>query len=124
MSTQYNISIAQGETFRATLELVDSGNNLIDTTNFTISGEARTVSENMVNVIQDLQPIIFRCTKLQPYSSGKVQIELRPVDTETIQQGDSYYDIWLNGTNEAFRVLYGTLTIISRYTRTGFPNSN
>lgn len=108
--TEFNIG--QGETFKvlATVENVDTGGYL-DLTNYTFVGQVRE------NFNTDEIAATISVTKLPPYVSGSIFIELSPSQTETFTQRKYVYDIKMTSGSITRRVLEGYFVVRPAATR-------
>jgi hypothetical protein len=84
--TEFNIG--QGETFKISLTLVDQDNNTpLDISNYSFSGQVRENYETTEVAAS------IGITKLLPYSSGSVFIQLTSDQTSTFNQRKYVYDV-------------------------------
>lgn len=111
--TEFNIG--QGETFRFAATIIsDSGSIPLNITDYTFTGQVRE------NYTTDEVTASFTITKLPPFNSGSVMIELTPAQTLTLNQRRYVYDINIaSGSVSPIkrRILEGALTIRPTATR-------
>jgi len=111
--TEFNIG--QGETFRIAATIIsDSGSIPLNITDYTFTGQVRE------NYTTDEVAASFTITKLPPFNSGSVIIELTPDQTLTLNQRRYVYDINIaSGSISPIkrRILEGALTIRPTATR-------
>lgn len=111
--TEFNIG--QGETFRFAATIIsDSGSIPLNITDYTFTGQVRE------NYTTDEVAASFTITKLPPFNSGSVIIELTPDQTLTLNQRRYVYDINIaSGSISPIkrRILEGALTIRPTATR-------
>lgn len=111
--TEFNIG--QGETFRFAATIIsDSGSIPLNITDYTFTGQVRE------NYTTDEVAASFTITKLPPFNSGSVMIELTPAQTLTLNQRRYVYDINIaSGSVSPIkrRILEGALTIRPTATR-------
>ncbi len=108
--TEFNIG--QGETFKilATLENADTGGYL-DVTNYTFVGQVRE------NYTTDDIAASFTVTKIVPFVSGNITIELTPEQTAAFNQRKYVYDINMTSGSITRRILEGYFVIRPTATR-------
>ena len=108
--TQFNIG--QGETFKilTTLENTDTGTYL-DITDHTFTGQVRE------NYTTDAIASTFTFTKIQPYTSGSLYIELTSDDTSVLTQRKYVYDIKMTSGSITRRLLEGYFVVRPASTR-------
>lgn len=111
--TEFNIG--QGETFRVAATIIsDSGSIPLNITDYTFTGQVRE------NYTTDEIAAEFTITKLPPYNSGSVIVELTPVQTVQLNQRRYVYDINMTSGSVSpikRRILEGVLTIRPAATR-------
>jgi hypothetical protein len=108
MADLTNFSIGQGESFKFLLELVNltSGSVPLDITDYTFQGQVRE------NYTTDDIAASFIITKLSPYTSGSIFVQLTPAQTLEFDQRKYVYDInMVSGSVDTRRILEGTFTI-------------
>jgi hypothetical protein len=123
-ATQYNFSIEQGSSFRLALTYKDSDGNIIDLTNYCArltmkigSDEYKIFSSLETNfdeykfTIDGPQGTInllipAEATNDYNFNSAKYDLELQ-----------SPQDLYVGGGKYTIRVLYGTITIIKRFSQ-------
>ena len=108
--TEFNIG--QGETFKiaATIENIDTGGYL-DITDYTFDGQVREnfqTDEVAANIV---------VTKISPFVSGTVFIELTPEQTETFTQRKYVYDVKMTSGSISRRILEGYFVVRPAVTR-------
>lgn len=102
--TEFNIG--QGETFKISLTLVDQDNNTpLDLTNYNFQGQVRE-NYDTTNVAAELG-----ITKLLPYTSGSIFVQLTPDQTAALTQRKYVYDILMTT---------GAIDVISRRILEGY----
>ena len=108
--TEFNIG--QGETFKvlATLENADTGGYL-DITNYSFTGQVRE------NFTTDEVAATITLTKLTPFTSGTLYIELTPDQTELLSQRKYVYDIKMTSGSITRRMLEGYFVVRPAATR-------
>jgi hypothetical protein len=111
--TEFNVG--QGETFRIAATIIgDSGSIPLNITNYTFSGQVRE------NYTTDEVAATFTITKLPPFNSGSVMVELTPDQTLALTQRKYVYDVnMVSGSVTPIkrRILEGALTIRPTATR-------
>jgi hypothetical protein len=102
--TEFNIG--QGETFKilATLENVETGGYL-DLTDYTFVGQVRE------NFTSDEVAASFNITKVAPFVSGNITIELTPEQTATFTQRKYVYDVNMANESVTRRILEGYFVV-------------
>lgn len=108
--TEFNIG--QGETFKvlATIENVETGGYL-DLTNSTFTGQVRE------NYNADEIAATFTITKINPFVSGNIAIELTPEQTSTFTQRKYVYDVNMTDNAVTRRILEGYFVVRPAATR-------
>jgi hypothetical protein len=108
--TEFNIG--QGETFKilATIENTDIGGYL-DVTDYTFSGQVRE------NFSTDEVAANINITKITPYVSGTICIELTPDQTYTFSQRKYVYDVKMTSGSISRRILEGYFIVRPAATR-------
>lgn len=108
--TEFNIG--RGETFKilTTLENADTGGYL-DITDYTFSGQVRE------NYTSDEIAATFTITKIAPFVSGSVTIELTPDQTNSFTQRKYVYDINMVSGSITRRILEGYFVVRPSATR-------
>jgi hypothetical protein len=111
--TEFNVG--QGETFRIAATIIsDSGSIPLNITNYTFSGQVRE------NYTTDEVAATFTITKLPPFNSGSVMVELTPDQTLALTQRKYVYDVnMVSGSVTPIkrRILEGALTVRPTATR-------
>ena len=111
--TEFNIG--QGETFRIAATIIsDSGSIPFNISDYTFTGQVRE------NYTTDEVAASFTITKLPPYNSGSIVVELTPDQTLELRQRRYVYDINMvsgSGAPIKRRILEGALTIRPTATR-------
>lgn len=111
--TEFNVG--QGETFRVAATIIsDSGSIPLNITDYTFTGQLRE------NYTTDEIAATFNVTKLVPYNSGSIIIELTPSQTINLTQRKYVYDINMSSGSGAFitrRILEGPFTVRPAATR-------
>jgi hypothetical protein len=114
-----NFNIGQGETFKILVEIVN---------------ESRLSPSSSVNIPQDLTNVSFEgairesyssediatsftFTKIPPYASGSVYINLTKEQTLELDQRKYVYDVLMTSGSSARRILEGSLHIRPAATR-------
>ena len=108
--TEFNIG--QGETFKilATLENAETGGYL-DLTNYSFVGQVRE------NYNTDEVAATFNVTKINPFVSGNITVELTPEQTSTFDQRKYVYDINMTSGSITRRILEGYFVVRPTATR-------
>jgi len=108
--TEFNIG--QGETFKilATLENADSGSYL-DITDYTFSGQVRE------NYNTDEIAATIGVSKVAPFVSGNIVVELTPTQTLELTQRKYVYDIKMTSGSITRRILEGYFVVRPAATR-------
>ena len=111
--TEFNVG--QGETFRFAATLInDNGNAPLDLTSYSFVGQVRE------NYTTDEVAATFTITRLLPFNSGSVIVELTPEQTLSLNQRKYVYDINMTSGSVApitRRILEGLLTVRPTATR-------
>jgi hypothetical protein len=102
--TEFNIG--QGETFKilATLENVDTGGYL-NLTEYTFAGQLRE------NYTTEEVAASFSITKVAPFVSGNITIELTPEQTAAFTQRKYVYDVNMTSGSISRRILEGYFVV-------------
>lgn len=107
--------IGQGETFKINVQLKNQNqNNLpVNITDYTFRGQVRE------NYTTDEVAATFTITKILPYTSGSVFIELTPEATANLTQRNYVYDIFVTSEFPPVtrRILEGSLVVRPAVTR-------
>jgi hypothetical protein len=108
--TEFNIG--QGETFKiaATIENIDNGGYL-DITNYTFDGQVRE------NFNTDEVTATMTITKIAPFVSGTVFMELTPTQTLEFTQRKYVYDVKMTSGSISRRILEGYFVVRPAVTR-------
>jgi hypothetical protein len=108
--TEFNIG--QGETFKiaATIENVDTGGYL-DITNYSFDGQVRE------NFNTDEVTATMAITKIAPFVSGTVFMELTPSQTLEFTQRKYVYDVKMTSGSISRRILEGYFVVRPAVTR-------
>lgn len=108
--TEFNIG--QGETFKivATVENMDTGGTL-DLTDYSFDGQVRE------NFQTDEVAATINVSKIAPYVSGSIFIELTPSQTGTFTQRKYVYDIKMTSGSITRRILEGYFVVRPAATR-------
>lgn len=108
-------SIGQGETFRFAATIInDSGSIPMDLTDYTFVGQVRE------NYTTDEIAATLSITKLPPFNSGSVMVELTPTQTITLDQRKYVFDVNMTSGSVApitRRILEGLITVRPTATR-------
>ena len=111
--TEFNVG--QGETFRVAATIIsDSGSIPLNLTDYSFQGQVRE------NYTTDEVAATFSVTKLTPYESGSIIIELSPDQTISLNQRKYVYDINMTSGSVAQvkrRILEGHFTVRPTATR-------
>jgi hypothetical protein len=111
--TEFNVG--QGETFRVAATIIsDSGSIPFNITDYSFEGQVRE------NYTTDEIAATFSVTKLTPYNSGSIIIELSPDQTINLTQRKYVYDVNMTSGSIApikRRILEGQFTIRPTATR-------
>jgi hypothetical protein len=111
--TEFNIG--QGETFKVSLTLVDQDNNTpLNLTNYSFQGQVRE-NYDSTNVAAEIG-----ITKLLPYTSGSIFVQLTADQTATFTQRKYVYDILMTSGSinpVSRRVLEGYFVVRPSATR-------
>lgn len=111
-----DFDVGQGETFKILLHIYNesTGSVLMDITNYTFEGQVRE------NYTTDEVASSFGITKIIPYSSGSVYVQLTSEQTKTLDQRMYVYDVLMKDASNppiVRRLLEGALTIRPSVTR-------
>jgi len=108
--TEFNIG--QGETFKiaATIENIDTGGYL-DISDYTFDGQVRE------NFNTDELTATMTITKIAPFVSGTVFMELTPAQTLEFTQRKYVYDVKMTSGSISRRILEGYFVIRPAVTR-------
>lgn len=111
--TEFNVG--QGETFRIAATIIsDSGSIPLNITDYTFVGQIRE------NYTTDEVAATFAVTKLPPYTSGSIIVELTPDQTINLTQRKYVYDVNMTSgsvTPITRRILEGLFTVRPAATR-------
>lgn len=109
--TEFNIG--QGETFKilATLENADNSGSYLDITDYTFSGQVRE------NYNTDEVAANINVTKIAPFVSGNIVVELTPTQTLELNQRKYVYDIKMTSGSISRRILEGYFVVRPAATR-------
>lgn len=108
--TEFNIG--QGETFKilATLENAETGGYL-NITDYTFVGQVRE------NYTTDEVAAVFNVTKVAPFVSGNLTVELTPEQTSALTQRKYVYDINMTSGSITRRIIEGYFVVRPTATR-------
>jgi hypothetical protein len=117
MAEMTNFNIGAGESFKIQVAITqeDSGSVAFDITDYTFTGQVRE------NYSTDVIAASFSITKILPYISGNIFIQLTPDQTEPLEQRKYVYDVSMaSGSGLAAidrRILEGQFTVRPSATR-------
>jgi hypothetical protein len=109
MAIKANLVIAQGTTFNADIDLVDSADQIYDLTGYTVASQMRKNYTSSAAVT-------FTCTTNG--SGGKIFLSLNADLTSTIEPGRYLYDVEITSPGGVkTRVVEGIVTVTPGMTR-------
>lgn len=111
-----NFDVGQGETFKLLLHIYNEATSsvLMDITNYTFEGQVRE------NYTTEEVASTFGITKISPYTSGSVYVQLTSQQTARLDQRMYVYDVLMKDNSNppvVRRLLEGALTIRPAVTR-------
>lgn len=111
-----DFDVGQGETFKILLHIYNemTGSVLMNITDYTFEGQVRE------NYTTDEIATTFNVTKIVPYNSGSVFVELTSQQTSLLNQRTYVYDLLMKDTSNppiVRRLLEGAMTIRPAVTR-------
>lgn len=111
MAIKANIVIDQGADFSATIDVVDSGGNAFDLTNYSAASQMRK------NYASASPAATFTCT--DSAIAGSITISLSNSVTNSIEPGRYLYDVEITSSvdGEVIRVVEGIATVTPGITR-------
>lgn len=126
-ASQYDFKIEQGSSFRMSLIYKDSNGLPIDLTNYC----ARLVWKTNTNKTQTFSTengdiSLYKFYIEDPKSEGKITLLFPASTTNSFAFNSAKYDLELQdksselytgGGNETFRILYGNISILKRYSK-------
>jgi hypothetical protein len=115
MAELTQFGVGQGETFRFAATIIsDSGSIPLDLTDYTFTGQVRE------NYTTDEVAATFGITKLSPFNSGSIIVELTPSQTALLTQRKYVYDINMSSGSVSTltrRILEGPFVVRPGVTR-------
>lgn len=111
MAVIQNLTIDQGSTFRASVNIADDNNASIDLTGYTFSAQIRKAPTSST------VSATFECTSPAP-ETGAVIIALTDEETSAIKAGRYMYDLYIEDTvGRRYRAIEGMVTVTPSITR-------
>ena len=106
MATNYDFNITQGTEFYIKLKLKDSAGDVIDLTNYLVSGQVKNRYGDTSSLL-DLAP-----SGLIPLTGGYVEVLLKGTGTAVLPVGQHLYDIEIY-TTQGYqdKVVYGNFNV-------------
>lgn len=112
MAELTELSIGQGETFKILITIQNNSSSMpMDISDHEFTGQIRE------NYTTDEIAANFNFTKLQPYESGSLYIDLSPSQTLEFNQRRYVYDINMISGSITRRILEGPFTVRPTATR-------
>ena len=115
MADLTNFTIGQSETFKILVEVEEGTDGLpLDITNYTFEGSLRE------NYSTDYNEIEFTITKISPFESGSIFLQLSSDQTLTLTQRKYVYDVYMQSgsiSDTRRRLLEGQVTVRPSATR-------
>ena len=110
MAIYSNLTMDQGSTFNATVDVTDVDNNVLVLTGYSVAGQMRK-SYDSVNAIN------FTC-EIQNAQLGQVAISLTATQTNAIAAGRYVYDVEItSGAGTVTRIIQGQIEVTPGVTR-------
>lgn len=103
MAVYANLTVDQGATFSANIDVTDSDGDALDLNGYTVSGQIR-------KTYSSLNAIDFTASVINP-TSGTIQIGLSSVQTGAMKAGRYVYDVEVNNGGTITRVLEGQVEV-------------
>lgn len=109
MAIKANLVIDQGASFTASIDLVDTGDNVYDLTGYTVASQMRK---------NYLSSAATTFTTSHNDAGGKITLSLSANTTNTIEPGRYLYDVEItSGNGTKTRVVEGIITVTPGITR-------
>lgn len=114
MAIVQNLVIDQGSTFSIELTVYGDDRYPLNLTPYTPTAQIRKspTSTSYTN---------FTCNKVDPGTSGKINIALTDEQTAALRQGRYMYDVVIEASGERFRVIEGIVTVMPSITKPVTP---
>jgi len=103
MAVYANLTVDQGATFSANIDVTDNDGDALDLNGYTVSGQIR-------KTYSSLNAIDFTASVVNP-SAGTIQIGLSSVQTGAMKAGRYVYDVEVNNGGTITRVLEGQVEV-------------
>jgi len=117
MAELTNFNIGAGESFKIQIAITqeDSGSIAFDLTDYSFAGQLRE------NFQTDVVAAEFTITKITPYVSGNIFVQLSPTQTDALVQRTYVYDVEMSSGSGATaverRILEGQFSVRPAATR-------
>ena len=109
MAIYSNLTIDQGSSFKAVIDVTDSDGNPLNLDGFTIAGQLRKNYNSTTAV--DFSTAVTNATE------GTMQITLTATQTNNLKAGRYVYDVEITSGNEVTRVIEGQIEVNPGVTR-------
>jgi hypothetical protein len=108
----YDLEVYQGATYSLSITLRDGNSNPIDLTDYNVSGFLKFRHSDSVRLAS------LNATKVAPYASGLVSLNIPSTGTERLPVGYGFYDVELYHTTSGTvsKVLIGKASIFPEVT--------
>ena len=104
MAIVSNLTVDQGSTFSASIDITDTENNILVLTGYTVAGQIRKT--------YDSSTAVSFTASVSNASTGEVTISLTPVQTNALVAGRYVYDVEITSAGGTVtRVIEGQLEV-------------
>ena len=109
MAIYSNLTIDQGSTFKANIDVTDSDGNALNLAGYTVAGQLRKNFNSSTAV--DFTASVTNAT------DGTIQISLSATQTNSLKAGRYVYDVEITTGSEVTRVIEGQIEVTPGVTR-------
>jgi len=109
MAIYSNLTIDQGSTFKANIDVTDSDGNALNLAGYTVAGQLRKNFNSSTAV--DFTASVTNAT------DGTIQISLSATQTNSLKAGRYVYDVEITTGSEITRVIEGQIEVTPGVTR-------
>ena len=104
MAIVSNLTVDQGSTFSASIDITDTEDNILTLTGYTVAGQIRKTYDSTISV--DFSASVSNA------STGEVTISLTPAQTNALVAGRNVYDVEITSAGGTVtRVIEGQLEV-------------
>lgn len=117
MAIVSNLTIDQGTTFKADIDVTDASGNALNLTGYTTAGQMR-------KSYASTSATDFSASIPTPASAGVVRIQLSATQTEALKPGRYVYDVEIKktSTSEVTRIVEGQIEVTPGVTKVAATN--